>query len=113
MKLKTKRDLSYIDPLTVEFFQKNGTSSICIILLTKGRTDGQTNSREFNTFFVEVTINKLYISCNRVCLTSNNRATVTVHYRLSARVVTPKTLHKTNPLFKYTQHNFVEHWSVI
>ena len=37
MKLKTERDPSYIDPLTVEFFQNNGTSSISIILLTNER----------------------------------------------------------------------------
>ena len=41
MKLKTERDLSYIDPLTVEFFQNNRTSSISIILLTNGQTDGR------------------------------------------------------------------------
>ena len=37
MKLKTKRVLSYIDPLTFEFFQNNGTSSISVILLSNGR----------------------------------------------------------------------------
>ena len=42
MKLKTERDLSYIDPLTVEFFQNNGTSSISVILLTNGLKDGRT-----------------------------------------------------------------------
>ena len=50
MKLKSERDLNYIDPLTVEFFQNNGTGSISVILLTNGRkdrrkdekTDGQT-----------------------------------------------------------------------
>ena len=64
MKLKTKRDLSYIDPLTVEFFQNNGTSSISVILLTNrrkegrknGRTDGQTNGLEFNTSLAEVKV---------------------------------------------------------
>ena len=56
MKLKTERDLSYIDPLTVESFQNNGTSSISITLLTKGRKDRWTNSREFNTSLVEVKI---------------------------------------------------------
>ena len=62
MKLKTERDLSYIDPLTVEFFQNNGTSGISVILLTngrtegwkEGRTDGQINGREFNTSLAEV-----------------------------------------------------------
>ena len=58
MKLKTERDLSYIDPLTVEFFQNNRTSSISVILLTNGRnpgrTDGQTNGRDFNTSLAEV-----------------------------------------------------------
>ena len=39
MKLKTERDLSYIDLLTVEF--SHGTSSISVILLTNGRTDRQ------------------------------------------------------------------------
>ena len=52
MKLKTERDLSYIDLLTVEFFPNNGMSSINVILLTngrkEGRTDGQTNGRKFN-----------------------------------------------------------------
>ena len=43
MKLKTERDLSYIDPLTVEFFQSNRMSSISIILLTNGRKEGQTD----------------------------------------------------------------------
>ena len=43
MKLKTERDLSYIDPLTVEFFQNNGTSSISVILLTNGWKDGRTD----------------------------------------------------------------------
>ena len=44
MKLKTKRDLiSYIDPLTVEFFQINWMSRINIILLTNGRMEGQTD----------------------------------------------------------------------
>ena len=60
MKLKTERDLSYIDPLTVEFFQNNRTSSISVILLTNGqtepRTDGQTNCRDFNTSLAEVII---------------------------------------------------------
>ena len=37
MKLKIERDLSYIDPLTIEFFQNNGTSSISVILLTNGQ----------------------------------------------------------------------------
>ena len=53
MKLKTKRDLSYIDPLTVEFFQNNRMSSISVMLLTNGRVeprkdgtqDGQTDKR--------------------------------------------------------------------
>ena len=40
MKLKTERDLSYIDPLTVEFLQNNGMSSISIILLRKEQTEG-------------------------------------------------------------------------
>ena len=61
MKLKTESDLIYIDPLTVEFFQNNETSSISVILLTngqkEGRTEGQTNGQEFNTFLAEV-INK-------------------------------------------------------
>ena len=39
MKPKTERDLSYIDHLSVEFFQNNGTSSIGVILLTKGWRD--------------------------------------------------------------------------
>ena len=55
MKLKTERDLSYIDPLSVEFFQNNRTSGISVILLTNGRMDGRTNGREFNTSLVEVT----------------------------------------------------------
>ena len=62
MKLKTERDLSYIDPITVAFFQTNGTSSISVILLTNGRnpgrtdgrTDGRTNGRDFNTSLAEV-----------------------------------------------------------
>ena len=61
MKLKTERDLSYIDPLTVEFFQ-NVISSISVILLTNGwtegrtdgGTDGQTNGHLFNTSLAEV-----------------------------------------------------------
>ena len=40
MKLKTE---SYIDPLAVEFFQDNGTSSISVILVTNGRKEGQTD----------------------------------------------------------------------
>ena len=63
-----KGSISYIDPLTVEFFQNNGTSSISAILLTngqkdkrtegrkKGRTDGQINGHKFNTSLVEVII---------------------------------------------------------
>ena len=43
MKLKTERDLSYIDPLTVEFFKNNETSSISVILLTNGLKEGQTD----------------------------------------------------------------------
>ena len=39
MKLKTERDLSYIDLLTIEFFQNNETSSISVILLTNGWKD--------------------------------------------------------------------------
>ena len=62
MKLKTKTDLTYIDPPTVEFFQNNGTSSISVMLLTNeqkdgqkdGQTDGQTNGRKFNTSLAEV-----------------------------------------------------------
>ena len=58
--MKTERDLSYIDPLSVEFFQNNGMSSISVILLTngrtEGRTDGQSNSREFNASLAEVKI---------------------------------------------------------
>ena len=54
MKLKTERDLSYIDSLTVEFFQNNGTSSTSVIMLTNGRKDGRTNGREFNTSLMEV-----------------------------------------------------------
>ena len=60
MKLKTERDISYIDPVTVEYFQTNGTSCISVTLLTNRRTDGQTdgqiNNREFNTSFAEVKI---------------------------------------------------------
>ena len=60
MKLKTERDPSYIDSLTVEFFQNNGTSSISVMLLANGRTEGRTerrtNSRDFNTFLSEVKI---------------------------------------------------------
>ena len=56
MKLKTERDLCYIDPLTVDFFQNNRMSSIRVILLTNGRTDGQTNGRDVNTSLVEVII---------------------------------------------------------
>ena len=65
--MKTERDLSYIDPLTVEFFQNNGTSSISVILLTNGRkdgrTDGQTNFREFNTSLAEVINNDSIDGC--------------------------------------------------
>ena len=68
MKLKTERDLSKKDPVTVEFFQNNGTSSIIVILLTNGQTDwqkdrqteGQTNGREFNTSLAEVNIESNY-----------------------------------------------------
>ena len=56
MKLKTERDLSYIDPLTVEFVQNNRTSRISVILLTNRRTDGQTNGHKFNTSLAEVII---------------------------------------------------------
>ena len=52
MKLKTERDLSYIDLLAVEFFQNNGSSGMSVILLTNGRKDGQINSREFNTILI-------------------------------------------------------------
>ena len=45
MKLKIERDLSYIDPLTAEFFQNNGTSSISVILLTNGQKDGWAEGR--------------------------------------------------------------------
>ena len=45
MKLKTERDLSYIDPVTVDLFETNGTSSISVILLTNGRTDGRKDGR--------------------------------------------------------------------
>ena len=66
MKLKTERDLSYIDPFTVEFFQNNQTSSISVILLTNGQTDGrtegQTNGRDFNTSLAEVKIMTLFNS---------------------------------------------------
>ena len=54
MKLQTERDPSYIDPLTVEFFQNNGTSSFSVILLTNGRKEGQTNCCKFNTSLAEV-----------------------------------------------------------
>ena len=58
MKLKTERDVSYIDPLTAEFFQNNGMSNFSIILPTngqkEGQKDGQTNSRKFNTSLAEV-----------------------------------------------------------
>ena len=47
---------SYIHPLPVEFFQSNGTSSISVILLTNGQTDGRTNGHEFNTSLAEVKI---------------------------------------------------------
>ena len=63
MKLKTERDLSYIDLLTVVFFQNNGMSSISVILLTngwkEGRTDGQINGHKFNTSLAEVKISKI------------------------------------------------------
>ena len=42
MKLKTERDLNYIDPLNVEFFKNIGKNSISAILLINGRKDGQT-----------------------------------------------------------------------
>ena len=58
MKLRTERDLSYIDPLTVEFFQNKGTNSISVILLINGRKDGrkdgQINSRKFSTSLAEI-----------------------------------------------------------
>ena len=58
---ETERDLSSIDPLTVEFFQNNQTSSVSVILLTNGqmdgRTEGQTNDCDFNTSLVEVITN--------------------------------------------------------
>ena len=53
MKPKTKRDLSYTDPLTVGFSQNSGTSSISVIQLTNGWKEGQ-NRREFNTSLAEV-----------------------------------------------------------
>ena len=56
MKLKTERDLGCIDPITVELFQTNGTSSISVILPTNGRTEGQTNGHDFNTSLAEVII---------------------------------------------------------
>ena len=67
MKLKTERDLSYIDPLTVEFFQNNGTSSISVILLTNGGKDGMKKGRtdrqtEFNTSLKEVILLQYNIS---------------------------------------------------
>ena len=76
MKLKTERDLSYIDPLTVEFFQNNGTSSISVILLTNrqtdgrtdGRTDGQINGRDFNTSLAEVKIKPKMSHNNFFCV---------------------------------------------
>ena len=37
--------LSYIDHLSVEFFQNNGISSISVILLTNRRKDGWTDNR--------------------------------------------------------------------
>ena len=45
MKLKNERDLSYIDPLTKEFFQNNGMISISVVLITNGLKDGQTSGR--------------------------------------------------------------------
>ena len=70
MKLKTERDLSYIDPLTVEFFQNNRTSSISVILLTNRRrdrrTEGQTNGRDFSTYLAEVI--KSYLNFKGVCI---------------------------------------------
>ena len=45
MKLKTEGDLSWIDPLIVEFFQNNWTSSISVILLTNRQKDGQTDGQ--------------------------------------------------------------------
>ena len=58
MKLKIERNLNYLDPVTVEFFQNNGTSNISLILLTNGWTEGrkdrQTNGREFNISLAEV-----------------------------------------------------------
>ena len=60
MKIEAERDLSYIDPLIVDFLQNNRTSGISVILLTHGRKDGwtdeQTNGCNFNTSLVEVTI---------------------------------------------------------
>ena len=59
MKLKTERYRSYIDPLTVEFFQNNGTGSISVILLTNGRKDrrkdGQTYMLRYNSSFQRAT----------------------------------------------------------
>ena len=52
MKLKTE---SYIDPLTVEFFENNGTSSTSKDARER-QMDGQTNGHKFNTSLVEVII---------------------------------------------------------
>ena len=59
MKLKTETHLSYIDPLTVEFYQNNQIDALNPGL-TEHRTDGRTNGRDFNTSLVEVIINSYF-----------------------------------------------------
>ena len=52
---ENRKGSSYTDPLTVDFFQNNGTSSISVILLkTDGRKEGPTNGCEFDTSLAEV-----------------------------------------------------------
>ena len=43
--VENQKDLSYLDPLTIEFSQNNRTGSISVILLTNGRKDGRTDKR--------------------------------------------------------------------
>ena len=85
MKLKTEKDLSYIDPLTVEFFQNNGTSSISVILLTNEKKDRQrvANLWICLTEFEHKTILFKFMCCNKYQITLNHltpkKALVSVH----------------------------------
>ena len=69
MKLKTERDLNYIDPLIADFFR--------IIAVNKwkdGQTDRQTNGRDFNTSLAEVKnrcSQKQYLSKENVLCSKN------------------------------------------